>query len=355
MAGTMRAFVINKPHETAVVDKPIPTPGPEEAIVKTTAALICTSDVHTVNGAMPVEPGRTLGHESVGVISALGSAVTGFEVGQRVVVCAVTPCYRCGPCQRGFTSQCGGPLGGYKYTMQMDGNMAEYFVVPAAAANLTPIPDSVPDEKAVYCCDMLTTGFVGAEHCYLQFGETVAVFAQGPVGLCATMGAHVLGAGRIFAVESRPERQALAMKFGATDIIDFTKGDPVEQIMDLTNGVGVDGAVEAFGFPQTFEACVRVTKAGGRVSNVGYHGENPNPLQLPLDAFGLGMNDKAIHTGLCPGGSERMTRFLRLLDSGRIDPTPMTTHTFAFDQIEEAFALMASKEDGIIKPLITFA
>jgi threonine dehydrogenase-like Zn-dependent dehydrogenase len=324
MAGTMRAFVINKPHETAVVEKPIPTPGPEEAIVRTTAALICTSDVHTVNGAMPVEPGRTLGHESVGVIHALGSAVTGFEVGQRVVVCAVTPCYRCGPCQRGFTSQCGGPLGGYKFTMQMDGNMAEYWTVPAAAANLTPIPDDVTDAQAVYCCDMLTTGFVGAEHCYLQFGETVAVFAQGPVGLCATMGAHVLGAGRIFAVESRPERQAL------------------------------DGAVEAFGFPQTFEACVRVTKAGGRVSNVGYHGENPNPLQLPLDAFGLGMNDKAIHTGLCPGGSERMTRFLRLLQSGRIDPTPMTTHTFTFDQIEEAFALMASKEDGIIKPLITF-
>jgi threonine dehydrogenase-like Zn-dependent dehydrogenase len=355
MAGTMRAFVINKPHETAVVEKPIPTPGPEEAIVKTTAALICTSDVHTVNGAMPVEPGRTLGHESVGVISALGSAVTGFEVGQRVVVCAVTPCYRCGPCQRGFTSQCGGPLGGYKFTMQMDGNMAEYWTVPAAAANLTPIPDDVTDAQAVYCCDMLTTGFVGAEHCYLQFGETCAVFAQGPVGLCATMGAHVMGAGRIFAVESRPERQALARKFGATDIIDFTQGDPVEQIMDLTNGVGVDGAVEAFGFPQTFEACVRVTKAGGRVSNVGYHGENPNPLQLPLDAFGLGMNDKAIHTGLCPGGSERMTRFLRLLQSGRIDPTPMTTHTFTFDQIEEAFALMASKEDGIIKPLITFS
>lgn len=354
MTETMRAFVIKKVGETGVVDKPIPEPGPEEAIVRTTAALICTSDVHTVKGALPVPDGRTLGHESVGVIHKLGSAVTGFTEGQRVVVCAVTPCYRCSYCQRGFTSQCGGALGGYKYTTQMDGNMAEYFVVPAAAANLTPLPDGITDEQAAYCCDMLTTGFMGVEHAYLQFGETVAIFAQGPVGLSATIGANLMGAGRIIAVESRPERQEMAKRFGADDIVDFTNGDPVDQIMELTGGQGVDAAIEAFGFPATFEGCLRVTKAGGRVSNIGYHGENPNPLQLPLDAFGLGMNDKAIHTGLCPGGSERMTRLLRLLESGRIDPTPMTTHTFAFDDIDRAFEMMSTKEDGIIKPLITF-
>lgn len=355
MAETMRAFVIKKVGETEVVEKPIPEPGPEEAIVRTTAALICTSDVHTVKGALPVPANRTLGHESVGVIHRLGSAVTGFQEGQRVAVNAVTPCYRCSYCQRGFTSQCGGPLGGYKYTVQMDGNTAEYFVVVAAQANLTPIPDDLSDAQAVYTCDMLSTGFMGAEHAYLKFGETVAVFAQGPVGLCATMGADLMGAGQIIAVESRPERQALAKRFGADVIIDFTQGDPVEQIMDITGGVGVDAAIEAFGFPQTFEACLRVTKAGGRVSNIGYHGENPAPLQLPLDAFGLGMNDKAIHTGLCPGGNERMGRLFRLMQSNRIDPTPMTTHTFAFDEVQRAFDMMVTKEDGIIKPLITFA
>ena len=184
--------------------------------------------------------------------------------------------------------------------------------------------------------------------------QVLRITLSGGVGLCATMGANLMGAGRIIAVESRPERQALAKRFGADDIVDFSKGDPVEQIMDLTGGVGVDAAIEAFGFPQTFEACVRVTKAGGRVSNVGYHGENPEPLQLPLDAIGLGMNDKSIHTGLCPGGSERMNRLMRLLESGRIDPTPMTTHTFPFDQIDEAFELMSTKGDGIVKPLITF-
>ena len=301
MTGTMRAFVIKKVGETGVVEKPIPEPGPEEAIVKTTASPICTSC--SVEVLAPYQMAGPWVIESVGVIHRLGSAVTGFEEGQRVAVCAVTPCYRCSYCQRGFTSQCGGPLGGYKYTVQMDGNMAKYFVVPAAQANLTPIPDELSDAQAVYTCDMLTTGFMGAEHAYLQFGETVAVFAQGPVGLCATMGANLMGAGRIIAVESRPERQALARKFGADEIVDFTQGDPVKQIMDLTGGEGVDAAIEAFGFPQTFEACLRVTKAGGRVSNIGYHGENPAPLQLPLDAFGLGMNDKAMALGCVPAAT----------------------------------------------------
>ena len=276
--------------------------------------------------------------------------MTGFREGQRVAVCAVTPCYRCSYCQRGFTSQCGGPLGGYKYTVQMDGNMAEYFVVPAAQANLTPIPDELSDAQAVYTCDMLTTGFMGAEHAYLQFGDTVAVFAQGPVGLCATMGANLMGAGRIIAVESRPERQALARKFGADEIVDFTKGDPVEQIMDLTGGEGVDAAIEAFGFPQTFAA-----RSQGRRTGIEHRlpRREPRPAPAPLDASAP--NDKSIHTGLCPGGNERMNRLFRLMLSGRIDPTPMTTHEFGFDDVPAAFAMMTTKDDGIIKPLITFA
>ncbi len=353
-AGTMRAFVIAGVGRTAVVEKPIPVPGPDEAVVRTTAALICTSDVHTVRGAIPVPAGRTLGHESVGVVHSLGSAVQGFEIGERVAVGAITPCFRCDYCQRGFTSQCRGMLGGYKYTTQIDGNMAEYFVVPAAEANLTRIPASIPDEKAVYVCDMLSTGFVGVEHAYLQLGETVAIFAQGPVGLAATIGARLVGAGFIIAVESMPNRQALARRFGADAIVDFTKGDPVEQIMALTGGKGVDAAIEAFGFPQTFEAAIRCTKPGGRISNIGYHGENPNPLQIPLEPFGMGMSDKSINTGLCPGGSERLGRLLRLMETGRVDPTPMTTHHFSFDEIDTAFAMMTDKRDGIIKPLIHF-
>lgn len=354
MAGTMRAFVMPEVGKTAVVDKPIPEPGPEEAVVRTTTALICTSDVHTVKGALPVAPGVTLGHEAVGVIHSLGSAVDGFTEGQRVAVNAATPCFRCHYCQSGFTSQCGGPLGAYRFTAQMDGNMAEYFLVPAAKGNLAPIPDDLSDEQAAYCCDMLSTGFMGVEHARISLGETVAIFAQGAVGLSSTIGANLLGAGRVIAVESVPERQVLAKQYGADDIVDFTQGNPVDQIMELTGGEGVDAAIEALGSPQTFEACLRVTKAGGRVSNIGYHGEDPNPLQLPLDAFGLGMADKSIHTGLCIGGNTRMQRLFQLIRTRRVDPTPMTTHRVGFDQVENAFQMMQDKADGVIKPLITF-
>lgn len=354
MTDLMKTFTMLEVGKTAIVEKPIPQPGPNEALVRTTAALICTSDVHTVRGALPVENGRTLGHESVGVIAALGSAVTGFEVGQRVAVNAVTPCWECSYCQRGLTSQCGGLLGGYRYTAQVDGNMAEYFLVPAAAANLAPIPDDLPDAAAVYACDMLSTGFMGAEHAQITLGDTVVVFAQGAVGLSATIGARLLGAGRIIAVESRPERIALAKEFGADEIVDFTNGDPVEQILDLTGGQGADAAIEALGLPQTFEAGLACIKAGGTLSNIGYHGENPAPLQLDLMAFGLGMGDKTIRTGLCVGGSDRMARIFRLISTGKVDPTRMTTHTYTFGEVETAFEQMAEKRDNIIKPLITF-
>lgn len=354
MTETMRAFIIKEVGHVGIVEKPVPEPDPDEAVVKTTAALVCTSDVHTVRGAIPVEAGRTLGHESVGTIHALGANVTGFEVGQRVAVNAVTPCWRCDYCQRGFSSQCQGMLGGYKFTAQIDGNMSEYFLVPAAQANLAPIPNELSDHMAVYATDMLSTGFVGAENALLELGETVAVFAQGPVGLAATIGCRLQGAGLIIAVESKPERQKLSRFFGADVIVDFTEGDPVEQILALTDGKGVDAAIEAFGFPTTFEQAIRVTKPGGRISNIGYHGENPNPLQIPLEPFGMGMADKRILTALCPGGSERMSRLFRLMVTGKVDPTPMTTHEFPFDEIERAFELMGSKEEGIIKPLIHF-
>jgi threonine dehydrogenase-like Zn-dependent dehydrogenase len=350
----MKAFVMPEVGKTDVVEKPIPEPGPDEVVVKTTHALICTSDVHTVRGALPVEPGVTLGHEAIGTVYAIGSNVAGYTEGQRVAINAVIPCFRCRYCQSGYPSQCGGPLGGYRYTAQQDGNMAEYFRVPFAVGNLAPIPEAVSDEAAVYACDMLSTGFMGAEHCYLKLGDTAAVFAQGAVGLSATIGLTLLGASRIFAVESIPERKELAKTFGATDVIDFTEGDAVEQIMRATDGEGVDAAIEALGLPQTWESCLRVTKPGGRVSNVGYHGEVPGPLPVPLDAFGLGMAEKAIHSGLCTGGNDRMQRLFALIAMKRFDPTLMTTHTFGFDNVTEAFHMMEDKKQGIIKPLITF-
>ncbi len=337
-----------------IVEKPIPDPGPNDAVIKTTGSLICTSDVHTVRGVIPLPEGRGLGHESVGIVYKLGAQVRQHKEGDRVAVNAITPCGHCHYCQRGFTSQCGGMLGGYKFSNERDGNMAEYFLVNDADYNLAPIPDTLSDEQALYTTDMMSTGLAGAENANIPVGGTVAVFAQGPVGLCATAASRLVGAGLIIGVESKPDRQELSKRMGADIIVDPSQGDAVEQIMDLTDGMGVDSAIEAVGLPVTFENCIKVTKPGGVISNIGYHGEAGDSLRIPLPEFGLGMSDKTIRTALCPGGREVMSRLLRLLETGRIDPTPLTTHRFPFAEVEKAFHMMETKADNIIKPLITF-
>jgi threonine dehydrogenase-like Zn-dependent dehydrogenase len=354
MAATMSAFVMKSIGKVGVVEKPIPEPGPNDAIVKTTAALICTSDTHTVSGAIGERTNLTLGHEAVGVVYKLGGAVRGFREGDRVAVNAITPCYQCENCLRGYSSQCGAALGGWKFANVKDGNLAEFFHVNNAAANLARIPGQITDEQAVYCADMLSTGFMAAEHANIPIGGSVAVFAQGPVGLMATVGARLLGAGLVIAVENVPRRKELARHYGADAVVDFTQCDPVQAILDLTDRQGVDAAIEALGAAATFEACIKATRPGGTISNVGYHGEG-DYVPIPRVDWGVGMSDKTIRTGLCPGGAERMKRLMRLIESGRVNPTLLTTHRIPFGQIERGFHMMRTKEDGIIKPLILFA
>ncbi len=350
----MQAFVMKSIGKVSFMDKPAPKdPGPNGAIIKTTRALVCTSDTHTLAGAIGDREDLTLGHEAVGIVYKVGSEVVSVKEGDRVAVNAITPCYTCDNCVRGFPSQCQQMLGGWKFANIKDGVFAEYFHVNNAEPNLAKIPDNVSDDAAVYTSDMMSTGFMGAEHGDISIGGTVAIFAQGPVGLMATAGARMLGAGLIIAVESMPNRQELAKHFGADIIVDFKKTDPVQKIMELTEGRGVDTAIEALGSPETLAACIRVTAPGGTISNIGYHGEGEN-LQIPRQEWGVGMSDKTIRTGLCPGGRVRMSRLLRLLANGRIDPTPMTTHRFHFEQLPKAFEMMKSKEDGMIKPLIEF-
>jgi threonine dehydrogenase-like Zn-dependent dehydrogenase len=356
MSREMKAFVMHGIGEVGIIEKPIPRAGPNDAIARTTAALICTSDTHTVAGAIGPRTDLTLGHEAVGVVHELGAAVAAagmFRVGQRVAVNAITPCYTCDNCQRGFPSQCGGMLGGWKFANAKDGSMAEYFHVNNAVANLAPIPDELTDEQAAYCCDMLSTGFVAAEFGNIPIGGSVAVFGEGPIGMMATIGARLRGAGLVIGVENRPNRAALARKYGADLIVDFAKEDPVEAILKATGGRGVDTAIEALGSPATFAACVKATRPGGTISNVGYHGDGDS-VPIPRLDWGVGMSDKTIRTALCPGGSERMGRLMRLIRTGRVDPLPMTTHRFKFSDIKKAFRMMQTKEDGMIKPMITF-
>ena len=349
----MQAYVMRSIGETGLVEKDKPEAGPNDAIVRPTTGLVCTSDVHTVHGAIGEREDITLGHEAVGIVDEVGEEVEIFEPGDRVAVGAITPDWGSLAAQDGHPSQSEQALGGWKFANVKDGVFAEYFHVNDADANMAHVPDSVSDEAAAYVTDMMSTGFRAAERADVPLGGTVAVFAQGPVGLMATQGAALQGAGQIVAVESVPKRQELAEFYGADEVVDYSEVDAVETIMDLTDGEGVDAAIEALGSNATFQNCVEVTKPGGTISNVGYHGEGEY-VDIPRDAWGVGMAEKDIVTSLCPGGRLRLERLLRLLEHDKVDPTRMTTHEFGFDEIDEGFHLMESKEQGVIKPVIEF-
>ncbi|MGW5683595.1 NAD(P)-dependent alcohol dehydrogenase [Nonomuraea sp. NPDC003754] len=351
--GTMKAFVMKEIGRVGFMDKPIPRPGPLDAVVRTTTALICTSDSHTVKGGIGPRENLTLGHEAVGVVHEVGEEVRTFRPGDRVLVGAITPDWGDLAAQNGHPSQSGGPLGGFKFANSKDGVFAEYFHVNEADANMAKIPGEVSDEMAVYCADMLSTGFMGVENGHLPLGGTVAVLAQGPVGLMATAGARLCGAGLVIGVESVPRRKKLAQTYGADAVVDFTQEDVVERILELTQGQGVDTAIEALGADATFQTAIKVTKPGGTVSNTGYYGEGEF-VRIPRVEWGVGMAEKTITTGLCPGGRLRMERLLRILQTKRLDPTHMTTHSFDFEEMERAFEVSDKKLEDVVKVLITF-
>jgi threonine dehydrogenase-like Zn-dependent dehydrogenase len=200
------------------------------------------------------------------------------------------------------------------------------------------------------CPDIMSTGFGGAQRGRIQIGDTVAVFAQGPIGLCATVGARLMGATTIIAVETLEARARVAQRLGADHVVDFRKEDPVEAIMRLTGGRGVDVAIEALGTQPTFEAALRVLRPGGTLSSLGVYSKD---LNSPLGAFAAGLGDHTIVTTLCPGGKERMRRLMDVIASGRADLQPLVTHRFKLDQIEQAYELFANQRDGVLKVAIT--
>lgn len=346
----MKAAVFIKPGKISLEEKPIPQVGPGDALIKITTTTICGTDVHILKGEYPVAPGRIVGHEPVGIIQELGVGVTGYKIGQRVIVGAITPCGQCYSCLDNHLAQCGGKaIGGWRFGNTIDGCQAEYVLVPFAMANLSPVPDELTDEQVLMCPDIMSTGFSGAESGKIKIGDTVAVFAQGPIGLCATAGAKLKGATKIIVVDSIVRRLEVAKQLGADICIDFSKVDPLEEIMKHTNGKGVDVAIEALGTQKTFENCLRVLKPGGILSSLGvYSGK----LSLQVDAFSAGLGDNKIVTTLCPGGKERMQRLINVILSKRVNLTNLVTHRFSLDQIEEAYELFANQRDGVIKVAI---
>jgi len=357
MTQKMKATIFVEPGRIALDEKPVPDVGPNDALVRITTTTICGTDVHIVKGEYPVAKGLTIGHEPVGVIEKLGANVSGYQEGQRVIAGAICPSGYSNACLDGLHSQDGQsaphglkPLGGWRFGNTIDGTQAEFVLVPDAMANLAPVPDGLTDEQVLMCPDIMSTGFAGAESGNLRIGDTVAVFAQGPIGLCATAGAKLKGATTIIGVDTVPARLEMARRMGADHVIDFNAVDPVDEIMRITDGRGVDVSIEALGLQSTFEACLRVLKPGGTLSSLGvYSGD----LKIPLDAFGAGLGDNRIITSLCPGGKERMRRLMNVIAGGRIDLGPLVTHRFTLDQIEEAYDLFSNQRDGVLKVAIT--
>ena len=353
----MKAAVFAEPGRIVLDEKPIPDVGPLDALVRVTTTTICGTDVHILKGEYPVARGLTVGHEPVGVIEKLGSAVKGYREGQRVIAGAITPSGWSNACLCGCGAQDGAgtahgwkPLGGWRFGNTIDGCQAEYVLVPDAMTNLAMVPDGLTDEQVLMCPDIMSTGFGGAESGGIRIGDTVAVFAQGPIGLCATAGAKLSGATTVIGVDRIASRLEIARRMGADIVIDSSRTDPVQEILRLTGGRGVDVAIEALGIQDTFEACLRVLRPGGTLSSLGVYSTD---LKIPLGAFAAGLGDHKIVTTLCPGGKERMRRLMSVIEAGRLDLEPMVTHRFRLDDIEKACDLFAHQRDGVPKVAIT--
>jgi len=349
----MRATVFHGKDQIRVEEIERPHAGVGQAVIRVTLTTICGTDLHILRGEYPVQPGLVIGHEPVGVIDELGEGVTGYKVGDRVLVGAITPCGQCRACLSGHLSQCGHgegyeALGGWRFGNTINGAQAEYLLVPYAQANLAKIPDELTDEQVVLLADIASTGFSGAESAQVKIGDAVVVFAQGPIGLCATAGAKLMGAALIISVDGDDERLRMSRQMGADVVLDYRACDVISEVKRLT-GDGADVTIEALGTQQTFESALRCLRPGGTLSSLGvYSGK----LQMPYDAFSAGLGDHRIVTTLCPGGKERMRRLMEIVRRGRVDLTPLLTHTFPLDEITEAYQLFGDRRDGVLKVAI---
>ena len=349
----MKATVFRGKNDIRVEEVERPRAGVGDAVIRVTLTTICGTDLHILRGEYKVKPGLVIGHEPVGVIEELGAGVTGYEVGERVLVGAITPCGQCRACLSGHLSQCGHgegyeAIGGWRFGNTINGAQAEYLLVPNAQANLAKIPDELSDEQVVLLADIASTGFSGAESGNISIGDAVVVFAQGPIGLCATAGAKLMGATLIIGVDGDDHRLAMAKRMGADVTLDYRTTDVVEEVRKLTGG-GADVAIEALGTQQTFESALRCLRPGGTLSSLGvYSGK----LQIPYESFAAGIGDHRIVTSLCPGGKERMRRLMEVVRSRRVDLTPLLTHTFPLEKITSAYELFGERLDGVLKVAI---
>ena len=333
----MKALVYHGPGQKAweeVADPVIQQP--TDVIVRIDTTTICGTDLHILKGDVPaVTPGRILGHEGVGVVLEKGSAVSTVDVGDRVLLSCISACGACSYCHQGLYAHCLADEGasgiGWIFGHLIDGTQAEMVRVPFADNSVYKLPDHVPDEAAIMLSDILPTGFeIGVRYGRVKPGDTVAVVGAGPVGLAAMMTAGLYGAARVIALDLDANRRDQALSFGATDSVDSGAADWREQVLAMTDGFGVDVAIEAVGIPATFDACTKIVRPGGTVANVGVHGA---PVELALQD--LWIMDLAITTGLVSTSTTPM--LLKLVAQHKLAAERFGTHHFALDAMLDAY------------------
>lgn len=327
----MKALVYKGPGQKALEDRPMPViQAPGDAVVKVVKTTICGTDLHILKGDVPTcAPGRILGHEGVGVIEAIGAAVTTFKPGDRVLISCISSCGKCEYCRRGMYSHC--TTGGWILGNAIDGTQAEYVRIPHAETSLYPIAQGADEEAMVMLSDILPTGFeCGVLNGKVAPGSTVAIVGAGPIGLAALLTAQLYSPAEIIMIDLDHSRLEIARRFGATQVINSSDGKAAETVSSLTGGRGVDTAIEAVGVPATFELCEELVAPGGVIANIGVHGKAVNLHLETLWSRNIAVTTRLVDTATTP-------MLLKTVRSGRIDPTRLITHRFTLDQILDAY------------------
>jgi len=350
----MKAIVYGGPGRKSWTDVPDPKiQNPGDAIVKVDTTTICGTDLHILKGDVPaVKEGRILGHEGVGTVTEVGQSVTSLRPGDRVIISCIKSCGHCANCKSGLYSHCLGDEGasgiGWVFGHLIDGTQAEYVRVPYAENSLHLLPAGVTDEQAVMLSDILPTGFeIGVQYGRVKPGDTVAVIGAGPVGLAAIATAGLYGAAAIIAVDLDANRLEKSRGFGATQVVASGDADWKEQLLALTDGQGVDVAIEAVGIPATFSMCTEIVRPGGNVANVGVHGK---PVELHLED--LWIRNINISMGLVNANTTAM--LLKLVAQKKLPAEKFATHHFRFDEFLDAYDTFArAAETNALKVVIT--
>ncbi len=343
----MKALVYQGPGKKALDERPMPQlVAPTDAVVSVTKTTICGTDLHILKGDVPTcVPPRILGHEGVGIIEHIGSGVTHFRPGDHVLISCITSCGKCEYCRRAMYSHCA--TGGWILGNAIEGTQAEYVRIPHADTSLYPVPPGTDEEALVMLSDILPTGFeCGVLNGKVQPGSTVAIVGSGPIGLAALLTAQFYSPARIIMVDINENRLAVAKRFGATDTVHVAAGEASSQVMKLTNGRGVDTAIEAVGVPATFILCEDIVAPGGVIANVGVHGVKADLHLERLWSQNISITTRLVDTVTTP-------LLLKTVQSGKIDPKRLITHRFTLDHILDAYETFADAANtGALKVLI---